>query len=172
MGRKTFESLGRVLPNRKHIVLTQNKELKYADDMVEVISDVKDLDKYINSEEETFVIGGATIYKMLMPYTNKMYVTKIEEEFDADTFFPEIDENNWKVVERKKRNNRWKKSIQIWIHNIFKKIDRKNIKNLHNLIDNYVDKIKKLWYNKTKFQIGTKKYKQWEQRTGGKGYEN
>lgn len=100
MGRKTFESLGRVLPNRKHIVLTKNKEFKSCDDMVELISDVKELDKYIKSEEEVFVIGGASIYKMLMPYANKMYVTKINEEFEADTFFPEINEDEWKVLDK------------------------------------------------------------------------
>lgn len=100
MGRKTFESLGRVLPNRKHIVLTKNKEFKFEDEQVEIISDVKELDKYINSEEEVFVIGGASIYKMLMPYTKKMYVTKINEEFEADTFFSEIEEKEWKVIDK------------------------------------------------------------------------
>lgn len=100
MGRKTFESLGRVLPNRKHIVLTRNKDFKVCDNMVQIVSDIKELDRYIKSEEEVFVIGGASIYKMLMPYAKKMYVTKINEEFDADTFFPEIDENEWKIYEK------------------------------------------------------------------------
>lgn len=100
MGRKTFESLGRVLPNRKHIVLTKNKEFKVENAMVEVILDVKELEKYIDSKEEVFVIGGASIYKTLMPYAKKMYVTKINEEFEADTFFPEIDEIKWKVIEK------------------------------------------------------------------------
>ena len=100
MGRKTFESLGRVLPNRKHIVLTHNKEYKYDHEMVEVLCDLEEIEKYINSEEENFVIGGASIYKMLMPYTKKLYITKIDEEFLADAFFPEIDENDWKIVEK------------------------------------------------------------------------
>ena len=100
MGRKTFESLGRVLPNRKHIVLTHNKEYKYDHEMVEVLCDLEEIEKYINSEEENFVIGGASIYKMLMPYAKKLYITKIDEEFEADAFFPEIDENDWKIVEK------------------------------------------------------------------------
>lgn len=100
MGRKTFESLGRVLPNRKHIVLTHNKEYKYDHEMVEVLCDLEEIEKYINSEEENFVIGGASIYKMLMPYTKKLYITKIDEEFSADAFFPEIDENEWEIVEK------------------------------------------------------------------------
>ena len=55
------------------------------------------------SEEECFVIGGAAIYKMLLPYTKKMYITKLEEEFEADTFFPEIDKEEWQIVKREKR---------------------------------------------------------------------
>ena len=102
MGRKTFESLGRVLPNRKHIVITRNKDLKIQNEMVECITDTKELEQYINSKEELFVIGGATIYKMLMPYTKKMYITKIDEEFEADTYFPVIDEKEWKVENREK----------------------------------------------------------------------
>lgn len=113
MGRKTFESLGRVLPNRKHIILTRNKDLKIENDMVEIASGIKDIEEYIASEEECFVIGGASIYEMLLPYAKKMYITKIEEEFEADTFFPTIDEKEWQVVKRENRTNRRKKSIQI-----------------------------------------------------------
>ena len=101
MGRKTFESLGRTLPNRKHIVLTKNKEFKCENNMVKIISDISELEEYIKSEEENFVIGGASIYEMLMPYTEKMYITQIEEEFDADTFFPKINRNEWKTLEIK-----------------------------------------------------------------------
>ena len=61
MGRKTFESLGRVLPNRKHIVLCNDVNLNIENENVEVLSDISMLEKYINSAEENFVIGGATI---------------------------------------------------------------------------------------------------------------
>lgn len=102
MGRKTFESLGRVLPNRKHIVITSNTNMQIEDENVELIDDIKMLNKYINSEEEHFIIGGATIYKLLMPYASKMYITKINEEFEGDVYFPKIDKEFWKEVERKK----------------------------------------------------------------------
>lgn len=102
MGRKTFESLGRVLPNRKHIVLTKNHDFAYKDPMVEIITDQKEIEAYIVSKEEVFVIGGASIYQMLMPYTRKMYITKIEERFDADTFFPAIEKEEWKIIDREK----------------------------------------------------------------------
>ena len=78
MGRKTFESLGRVLPNRKHIILCNDMEMDIDNENVEILDDISKLDKYINSNEENFVIGGATIYKLLMPYVNKLYITKIE----------------------------------------------------------------------------------------------
>lgn len=67
MGRKTFESLGRVLPNRKHIVLCNDVKLNIEDENVQVIDGIDKLKEYEESEEENFVIGGATIYKLLLP---------------------------------------------------------------------------------------------------------
>ena len=100
MGRKTFESLGRVLPNRKHIILCNDMEMNINDENVEVLEDISMLKDYINSEEEHFVIGGATIYKLLMPYANKLYLTLIHEEFEGDVYFPEIKKEDWKIVDR------------------------------------------------------------------------
>lgn len=102
MGRKTFESLGRVLPNRKHIVLCNDAELNVNDEKVNIIDDVSKLDEYINSNEENFVIGGASIYKLLLPKTEKLYITKINQEFEGDVYFPEIKEDEWKIIEREK----------------------------------------------------------------------
>ena len=102
MGRKTFESLGRVLPNRKHIVFTQNSDFKVDDEHVEVVHSMLQIQEYIENDEETFVIGGAIIYNLLMPYVKKMYVTEIDKEFDGDAFFPRIDETKWKEVSREK----------------------------------------------------------------------
>lgn len=102
MGRKTFESLGRVLPNRKHVILCNDAEMNIDDENVEILDDISKLKKYKDSEEENFVIGGATIYKLLMPYSDKMYVTHINEEFEGDVYFPEISENDWKITEREK----------------------------------------------------------------------
>lgn len=102
MGRKTFESLGRVLPNRKHVILCNDMELNIEDENVEVLEDISMLKQYIDSTEENFVIGGATIYKLLLPYANKIYLTLIHEKFEGDVFFPEIDEKGWKIVETEK----------------------------------------------------------------------
>lgn len=100
MGRKTFESLGRVLPNRKHIIFSQNPDFKVNDENVEIVHSMLQIQEYIESEEEHFVIGGAMIYNLLMPYITKMYVTQIDKEFEGDAFFPRIDENTWEVVEK------------------------------------------------------------------------
>lgn len=100
MGRKTFESLGRILPNRKHIVLCNDATMNIEDENVEVLPDISLLDRYINSDEENFIIGGATIYKLLMPYANKMYITKINQDFDGDVYFPEIEDTQWQEISR------------------------------------------------------------------------
>ena len=102
MGRKTFESFGRPLPNRKHIVFSQNPDFKVNDENVEVVHSLLQIQDLIEGKEEAFVIGGAMIYNFLMPYVRKMYVTEIEKDFDGDTFFPLIDEDIWKETAREK----------------------------------------------------------------------
>lgn len=102
MGRKTFESLGRVLPNRKHIVFSQNPDFKVKDENVQVVHSMLEIQEYIENQEENFVIGGAMIYNLLMPYVTKMYVTEINEEFEGDSFFPKINPEIWKEINREK----------------------------------------------------------------------
>lgn len=102
MGRKTFESLGKVLPNRDHVVLTQSQNYKIDDERVKVIHDIKQLENYIQSEEECFVIGGQAIYTMLLNKSNRLYITRIYEDFEGDTYFPSIDENKWAIEKKEK----------------------------------------------------------------------
>ncbi|NFT07429.1 MULTISPECIES: dihydrofolate reductase [Clostridium] len=98
MGRKTFESLPGVLPNRKHIILTRDKNFKVNSECVEIIYDFDELlNKYKNSDDEVFIIGGGEIYKQLLPYSNKLYLTKINKDFDGDTYFPQINYNDFKI---------------------------------------------------------------------------
>lgn len=95
MGSNTFHSLPKVLPNRHHIVLS-NENFNFPTE-VEVFDNFDKLLKRISqTEEEIVVIGGAMIYKEFMGYVETMYVTEIDKEFDADRFFPEIDKNVWK----------------------------------------------------------------------------
>lgn len=102
MGRKTFESLGRVLPNRKHIIFSQNSDFKVKDENVQVVHSMLEIQEYIENEEENFVIGGAMIYNLLMPHVTKMYVTEIDEEFEGDAFFPRINPEVWQETSREK----------------------------------------------------------------------
>ena len=102
MGRRTFESLGRVLPNRKHVVFSQNPDFKVDDENVEVVHSLLQIQEYIESDEEAFVIGGAMIYGLLMPYVTKMYITQINQEFEGDTFFPKFNLEKWKIVDTQK----------------------------------------------------------------------
>lgn len=97
MGRKAFESLPGILPNRKHIIITRNKDFKVDSDMVAIEYDLNSLvEKYSKCDEEIFVIGGAEIYQQFLPYIDKIYLTQIEEAFEGDTYFPEINYDEFK----------------------------------------------------------------------------
>lgn len=98
MGRKTFESLPKILPNRHHVVITSNKDFKVDSDRVTIVNNIEEIvDKYKDSVEEAFIIGGGEIYNILLPYTNKLYLTRIYKDFEGDTYFPNIDLSNWEV---------------------------------------------------------------------------
>lgn len=102
MGRKTFESLGRVLSNRKHVILTKNQDYKVNDENVEIVHSLSEIEEYIKCKDEVFVIGGEAIYSLLMPYTTKMYITQIEQSFEGDVYFPEFDDKKWDIIKREK----------------------------------------------------------------------
>ena len=99
MGRKTFDSLGGVLPKRHHVVLTSNTE--WSHEGVEVMHSLDDvLAKYTNTEEECFIIGGGEIYKLFLPYARKMYLTYIDDTCpDAEVYFPNFDETKYAVTD-------------------------------------------------------------------------
>lgn len=102
MGRKTFDSIGRVLPNRKHIVLTRSEQ-SFPEE-VEVVRNTDEILQYAKDHEaeEIFIIGGGELFKQMMPYVDKMYITLIEESFEGDVFFPEFDESEWELIEKEK----------------------------------------------------------------------
>ncbi len=96
MGRKTFESLPGILPNRNHIIIS--KTLKSASKYTVFDSLEKAFDHCEqNEEEEVVVIGGAQIYKLALPYIDKMYVSEVDYEGKADTFMPDYNDFNWKT---------------------------------------------------------------------------
>lgn len=96
LGRKTFESFPKPLPNRTHVIITRNKNF-HAEGCIVVNSIEQAIDETpIN--EDVFVIGGAEIYRQSLGYCNKIELTRVHENFDADAFFPEIDEDKWQLV--------------------------------------------------------------------------
>lgn len=100
MGRKTYESLPNgALPNRKNIVLSSSKELSYPKCVM--VHSLEEALGECKGEEEVFVIGGAAVYKAALEQADKLYITRIHHSFEgADTFFPEINESDWKEAER------------------------------------------------------------------------
>ena len=97
MGRKTFESLPKLLPGRVHYVLTGNQDYK-APEGVLLFHNVKELLAALPSGEN-FVIGGEHMYRELLPYTDTMYITEIKEDFEGDAYFPCFDPIRWKLEE-------------------------------------------------------------------------
>ncbi|MGE7878546.1 dihydrofolate reductase [Peribacillus muralis] len=97
MGRKTFESIGRVLPGRENVIVTRNQDFQALGCVV--LHDVLKIKMYADKrDDEVFVIGGAEIFKEVLPFADRLYITEIHETFEGDTFFPAIDENEWQKV--------------------------------------------------------------------------
>lgn len=97
MGRKTFDSIGRPLPNRRNIVVTRNREWRH-----EGVESAASLDAALDLVGDTpaCIIGGAQIFHEALPLTERLVVTEIDKTFDCDTFFPAIDKRQWKEVSR------------------------------------------------------------------------
>lgn len=98
MGQKTYESIGKALPNRRNIVLTREKDFKA--EGVEISDSLeKTIASFQDSDEEVFIIGGGQIYKQSLDYADKLYITHVDmADKDADTFFPEIIPIVWNEV--------------------------------------------------------------------------
>lgn len=98
MGRKTYQSLPNgALPERTNVVLTRDKDFR--PEKCLVFSSLDAALIHLRDEEEVFIIGGGEVYKQAFPICNKLYLTKVHETFsDADTFFPQINYNEWKLI--------------------------------------------------------------------------
>ncbi len=103
MGRKTFESIGKPLPGRRNIIISRNES--YQQEGCEVFNDLNAAIESCKNNEELFVIGGAKLYKTMLPHANYLYLTEIHKEFVGDTRFPEYDSRNWLEIERQEVDN-------------------------------------------------------------------
>ena len=101
---KTFESIGFPLPKRRNVVLSRDKTYQATGCKVE-FSFEKILNKYKNSKEEVFIIGGGQIYKQFLPFAQKIYLTIIEESPQADTFFPDYSDFKKIIIKKSGTDN-------------------------------------------------------------------
>jgi len=109
MGRKTYESIGKPLPNRKNIIIT--RDATYGGQGIEVVNSLEEALRLASLEQgrefeenqnevEVFVIGGGDIYKQAIDKANKLYITEIHQDFEGDTLFPLIDKTIWQETSR------------------------------------------------------------------------
>lgn len=99
MGRKTFESIGRPLPGRTNIILSRSPDYKQEGCLV--VNDIETaLKAGCRNAGNIFVIGGSDLYKSMLPMADTLYITLINKDFEGDAFFPNIDADDWQVVER------------------------------------------------------------------------
>lgn len=99
MGRKTFESIGKPLKERRNIVISRDGTLKI--EGAEVVNSLNEAIHRTKNENEIFIIGGEQIYKIAMPIATHMHVTKVYNNIKGDAFFPAFDENEWKILTQK-----------------------------------------------------------------------
>ena len=96
MGRKTHESIGRILDGRDNIVLTSNT--KYSKKGIAVYNDLDKVFYDFSSHEEIIVIGGSEFYRLAFPFAKKLYITYVEGLFSGDTWFPEFSLDDWHII--------------------------------------------------------------------------
>ena len=118
MGRKTYQSIGRLLPGRKNIIITRNEDFK-----IEGAEIYQSLNAAISKcdSEKVFVIGGAEIYTLAMPMIKELYITIVKNKFDADTFFSKINTSQfnlvWEECHEADEKNKFDYCFQKWIRN-------------------------------------------------------
>ena len=111
MGRNTWLSLpNRPLPNRTNIVMTSNRDLSFEGAIT--LNTIEEVISACPDNQESFIIGGAMIYKQFFPVASKLYLTKMHKVFTADTFFPEIKASEWKELSRTKITNDEKAGLE------------------------------------------------------------
>ena len=97
MGRKTFESVGKPLPNRRTIIITRNNDYQCAD--VFIAHSLDEALDHAAHEDEIFILGGETVYRIALPRADRLYLTIIHATIEGDTYFPNLDFDDWKLVE-------------------------------------------------------------------------
>ncbi len=102
MGRKTFESMPKPLPERKNIILTRNEN--YKADGIFIAHNIPEALNYCQDDNQPFIIGGSEIYNLFINISNKIELTRIHKLYNGDAFFPEVEENEWQLINTKRNN--------------------------------------------------------------------
>lgn len=116
MGRKTFESIGKPLPERRNIVLTRNQD--WLAEEVDSANSLEEVLTYCRDERQIFIIGGADIYKQFLPLATRILLTRVHAELDGDAFFPELIEQQWTLTSKeehpKDEKHAYDFSFEVW----------------------------------------------------------
>lgn len=102
MGAKTHLSIGRLLPGRKNIVLSDDPNFQAFEGAI-VVGSFEEAFKALDNSEEAFIIGGANVYKQGLNYADRLYITEVQADVEGDILFPEFDKSQWKEISREKR---------------------------------------------------------------------
>lgn len=105
-GRKSYESIGKPLPNRTNIIITRSSDYTAEGAFVcHSLDEAITLGKRLEHHDEVFIIGGAEIYRQSLPHVSRLYISQVHAVFpEADVFFPELDLNQWRCVKRQSFN--------------------------------------------------------------------
>ena len=98
MGRKTFESIGKTLPNRENVIITRQND--YVVNGAKVVNSLTEAINLFDKSQEIFVIGGGEIYNEAIKIADKIYLTEVYRDYDGDTFFPNWDRTQWNIIDR------------------------------------------------------------------------
>ena len=120
MGRKTFESIGKPLPNRENVIVT--KDLNFKQEGCLVFNSIERAFENLNSREKIFIVGGAQIYKECISMADKLYITHLDLDIEGDVFFPEIDASVWRLT----KNEEGILDEKNFIHHRFCEYERKD----------------------------------------------
>jgi dihydrofolate reductase len=119
MGRKTFESFPKPLPNRIHVVITRNKN--FQKEGIITVSSLEEAVAISKNDPQPFIIGGGEIYKQSLPFAEKMELTRVHGTFEADTFFPEFSKDEWTLFNQefheKDDKHRYSFTYETWVKN-------------------------------------------------------
>ncbi|OAB75977.1 dihydrofolate reductase [Cochleicola gelatinilyticus] len=117
MGRKTFESFPKPLPNRTHVVITRNKE--YKKEGAVVVHSMAEAINLTDGDSQPFIIGGGEIYTLGLPFSDKIELTRVHGTFDADAFFPKFEKDRWQLItetrHEKDERHKYAFTFETWV---------------------------------------------------------